>query len=193
MAKKETKKKTNKKAPSKKQAKVVKTKKEEKTPKKDKSTMILLTIFLILCVIVFILAIVMVVENGNSKNNNYNISIPITKEELDKGIDVEIDMSNIDKNESLEYRIQTTNYKEDEINKEELTYQMTVTIPDNSDIDVELYSSTENFELLQGKTEITDQRLGKDTKEKITYTLKLTQRQKPSEDDYVNIKIRKDE
>lgn len=195
MAKKETKKKINKKAPSKKQTKVVRkvTKKEEKTPKKDKSTLILLTIFLILCVIVFILAIVMVVENANSKNGNYNISIPITKEELDKGINIEIDMSNVDKNESLEYRIQTTNYKDDEINKEELTYQMTVTLPDDSDIDVELYSSKENYELLQGKTKVTDQVLTKDKKEEITYTFKLTQNDNPSEKETVKVEFQNEE
>ena len=98
-------------------------------------------------------------------------------------------MSNIDKNESLEYRIQTTNYKEDEINKEELTYQMTVTIPDNSDIDVEVYSTKANNELLQGKTKVTNQVLTKDKKEEITYTLKLTQNANPDEKETVKVEF----
>ena len=196
-----TKKQTPKKEPIKKESvkrKNTTTKKIDKTKKekqpKDLTTKILLVIFLVLCVVVFVLATIMITENANSKKDKYDIQVPITEQELSSGIDIRINMDDVEKNQSKEYRIQTTNYiDEDKVNDKIMTYKMRINVPDDSDIDVELYSSTENFELLQGKTEITDQRLGKDTKEEITYTLKLTQRQKPSEDDYVNIKITKDE
>ena len=161
---------------------------------KDITTKVLLVIFLVLCVIVFVLATIMITKNANSKKDKYDIQVPITEEELSSGIDIRINMNDVEKNKSKEYRIQATNYTDEEnINDKIMTYQIKINVPKNSKIDVELYSSTENFELLQGKKKITAQRLDKDTKEEITYTLKLTQRQKPSKDDYVNIKIAKDE
>lgn len=167
--------------------------KKNKQPK-DLVTKVLLVVFLVLCVVVFVLATIMITDNANSKKDKYDIQVPITEEELSSGINIRINMDDVEKNQSKEYRIQTTNYIDEEnINDKVMTYQMKISVSKNSNIDVELYSSVENFELLQGKKKITDQRLDKNTKEEITYTLKLTQRKKPSEDDYVNVKISQDE
>ncbi len=90
--------------------------------------------------------------------------------------------------------MQLTNYINDTINDEVMKYQMKVSLPDkDSNIDIELYSSNENYELLEGKKKITGERLSKDKKEKITYTLKLTQRQAPKKNEYVKVEITKDE
>ncbi len=174
---------------------VVASKKQtKKTQPKDKSTKILLIIFLVLCVVVFVLATIMITENANSRKDKYDIRIPITEESLKDGIEVDINMDDVKKNQSKEYRMQLTNYINDTINDEVMKYQMKVSLPDkDSNIDIELYSSNENYELLEGKKKITGERLSKDKKEKITYTLKLTQRQAPKKNEYVKVEITKDE
>ncbi len=170
---------------------VVKTKntkrKNKKSEKKDLTTKILLVVFLILCVVVFVLATLMITQSNDAKNNQADLSIPITKEELNKGISVDIDMSDVGKNESKEYRIEATNYLKDEVNKEVMNYQ--ISISSDAKVDVELYSSNENYELLNGKNILSKQRLGKDKKEEINYTLKITQRQNPTDKELVNVKF----
>ena len=69
--------------------KVIK-KRNNENAKKDISSRILLIIFLILCVVVFVLATIMITENAKSKNNKYDIRVPLTKEEISDGIDIKI-------------------------------------------------------------------------------------------------------
>ena len=59
-------------------------------------------------------------------------------------------------------------------------------------VDIELYSNKDNFELLEGNKKIKGLSLGKTKKEKVTYTLKLTQRKAPIDKQYVNVKITED-
>ena len=103
--------------------KVIK-KRNNENAKKDISSRILLIIFLILCVVVFVLATIMITENAKSKNNKYDIRVPLTKEEISDGIDIKINMDDVSKNQSKEYRIQLTNYLEDEVNNQIIKYQM---------------------------------------------------------------------
>ena len=107
---------------------------------------------------------------------------------------MEISMDGIGKNQSKEYRIQVTNYVNDNINQETEKYKIEVSLPEkNSDIDIELYSSEENYELLDGKKTVTDLRLTKEKKQTVTYTLKLTQRNEEQEGEFVRVVFSKDE
>lgn len=160
---------------------------------KDRTNLVLLIIFLILCVVVFILATIMITKNAEHRNDKYDIEVPLTQENLSDGIDIKINMDDVEKNQSKEYRIRVTNYIEDQINNNILNYRIKVQTPDkNSDIDIELYSSEANYELLDGKTKIGNLRLGKKEKKDVTYTLKLTQRNNKTSNEYVNVRITKD-
>ena len=162
--------------------------KQNQKNKKERENGLLLAIFLILCIVVFVLAIVMINKNSEYQKNKYDIKVPLTSEELKKGVDIEINMNNVRKNQSKEYRIQVTNYIDDEINKESKKYKIEVSLPKkDSDIDIELYSSEQNYELLEGKKKIENLRLDKNKKQTITYTLKLTQRQDETEEEYVKV------
>lgn len=173
--------------------KKVTTKNKKEENKKDTTSKVLLVIFLILCVVVFVLATIMITESANGKNNKYDIKVPITEEELSNGIDIKINMDDVSKNQSKEYRIQVTNYIDDTINSKVMKYKMDFSTSNkNSKIDIELYSSKDNFELLEGKKKITNLSLRKDKKEKITYTLKLTPRKEPKAKEYVNVNITED-
>ncbi len=176
-----------------KKKKIVTKKRINKKKEKDMTSKILLGIFLCLCVVVFVLATIMITENASNRKNKYDIQVPITEEELTSPIDIKINMEEVEKNQSKEYRIQAVNYVDDKINDKIITYQIKVTPSKNSKIDIELYSNKDNFELLDGKKKITGQRLSKNKKEKIIYTLKLTQRQQPKKDEYVAVEIAKDE
>lgn len=172
---------------------MVKAKKRINRNQKEKSNKILLVIFLILCVIVFVLATIMITKNADYKRNKYDIEIPITEEELETNIDIEINMDDVGKNQSKEYRIKAVNYIDDKVNTEGIKYQIKISFPHkDSNIDVELYSSNTDYELLQGKKKVTNLRLkgGKKTEE--IYTFKLTQRQNPTKNEYVKIVFLKD-
>ena len=54
---------------------------------------------------------------------------------------------------------------------------------------MEIYSSENNYELLDGKKKVTNLRLPKNKKTEIIYTIKLTQRQNPTKNEYVDIQI----
>lgn len=173
--------------------KAVTTNKKKEETKKDTANKVLLVIFLILCVVVFVLATIMITESANGNNNKYDIRVPITEKELSDGIDIKINMDDVSKNQSKEYRIQVTNYIDDTINSEVMKYKMNFSTSNkNSKIDIELYSSKDSFELLEGKKKITDLNLKKDKKEKITYTLKLTPRTSLKTKEYVKVNITED-
>ena len=93
-------------------------KKKQEDKKQEKTNRILLTVFLVLCVVVFVLAIVMINKNSEYQKDKYDIRVPLTSEELKKGVDIEISMDDVKKNQSKEYRIQVTNYIDDNINEE---------------------------------------------------------------------------
>src|SRR5699024_3881662 len=77
---------------------------------KDRTNLVLLIIFLILCVVVFILATIMITKNAEHRNDKYDIEVPLTQENLSDGIDIKINMDDVEKNQSKEYRIRVTNY-----------------------------------------------------------------------------------
>ena len=173
-----------------------KAKGRKKQPEKNEKALtnrILLIVFLVLCVVVFVLAIVMINKNSEYQKEKYDIKVPLTSEELENKVDIEISMDDVGKNQSKEYRIQITNFIKDKINQESKKYQIEVSLPKKgSNIDIELYSSEENYELLKGKKKIENLRLEKNKKQTIIYTLKLTQRQKPTEEEYVKVVISED-
>ena len=169
-------------------------KKANEANKQALTNRVLLIVFLVLCVVVFALAIVMINKNSEYQKEKYDIKVPLTSEDLQKGVDMEISMDGIGKNQSKEYRIQVTNYVSDNINQETEKYKIEVSLPEkNSDIDIELYSSEENYELLDGKKTVTDLRLTKEKKQTVTYTLKLTQRNEEQEGEFVRVVFSKDE
>lgn len=169
-------------------------KKANEANKQALTNRVLLIVFLVLCVVVFALAIIMINKNSEYQKEKYDIKVPLTSEDLQKGVDMEISMDGIGKNQSKEYRIQVTNYVSDNINQETEKYKIEVSLPEkNSDIDIELYSSEENYELLDGKKTVTDLRLTKEKKQTVTYTLKLTQRNEEQEGEFVRVVFSKDE
>ena len=169
-------------------------KKANEANKQALTNRVLLIVFLVLCVVVFALAIVMINKNSEYQKEKYDIKVPLTSEDLQKSVDMEISMDGIGKNQSKEYRIQVTNYVSDNINQETEKYKIEVSLPEkNSDIDIELYSSEENYELLDGKKTVTDLRLTKEKKQTVTYTLKLTQRNEEQEGEFVRVVFSKDE
>ena len=102
-------------------------------------------------------------------------------------------MDDVEKNHSKEYRIQLTNYVDNIINNKIMKYKMELSTSNKKDkVDIELYSNKDNFELLEGKKKVDGLSIKKDKKDKITYTLKLTQRKNPIDKQYVNVKITED-
>lgn len=169
------------------------TKKAKKKIKKRKikPETILLIVFLLLCVVVFVLAIVLVTKKSDYQKDKFNINIPVTKEELEKGINIEVLTKELKKNESKEYKFRVVNYINDKVNKENLTYKIAVKTSSKSSLNIELYSTEESKELLEAKQQVKGLLLEKDKKEEITYTLKITKKTNKDTSD-VNIIISED-
>lgn len=147
-------------------------KKKKQTQKKLQADKVLLVIFLLLCVVVFILAIVLVTKKNDYKKDRFDINIPLTKEELAKEINMSVETDSLKKSESKEYKFRVVNYLNNDINKEELTYKISLKAKDS--LKLELYSTEENKELLRNKKQIANLKLPKNKKKTITYTLKIT-------------------
>lgn len=167
-------------------------KNSDQKKKMDKTNKILLVIFLVLCVVVFVLATIMITRSADQRNNKYDIEVPLTENDLEDGVDIDISMDGVKKNESKEYRIRVVNYTDDEVNTNTLNYQTTVSQKEKSNIDIELYSSNSNTELLDGKDNIKGLVLDKDNKISTTYTLKLTQKNEETKDEYVSVNFKDD-
>lgn len=147
-------------------------KKKKQKQVKLQTDKVLLAIFLLLCIVVFILAIVLVTKKNDYKKDRFDINIPLTKEELAKEINMSVDTDSLKKSESKEYKFRVVNYLNNDINKEDLTYKISLKAKDS--LKLELYSTEENKELLRNEKQVVNLKLPNNKKKTITYTLKIT-------------------
>lgn len=147
-------------------------KKKKQKQVKIQTDKVLLAIFLLLCIVVFILAIVLVTKKNDYKKDRFDINIPLTKEELAKEINMSVDTDSLKKSESKEYKFRVVNYLNNDINKEDLTYKISLKAKDS--LKLELYSTEENKELLRNEKQVVNLKLPNNKKKTITYTLKIT-------------------
>lgn len=141
--------------------------KRKKTKKKDKQTIILTIIFILLSILVIALVIdFIVVKNRVDSEKKININIPLLEEKAEASVSINI--SNMKKDETLDYVFRVRNYQE-KINKKSISYN--IVLSTKSNVDYKLVENNKELKLVDG--EIKNLKLKANKKEDKIYTITI--------------------
>ena len=143
-------------------------------------------IFSLLLVLVIFLLIVCVIKYKESKENAFaNMVIPI----YETNTDYEFSINAKTLSEVDEYTFKITNYKKNDINKEEIPYKIEIKNDTNSIIKVTKDDSIKDLMKNQKETIIAENTLKKDKKQNIYYHIRITKSKDLTSKDLIYIKI----
>lgn len=145
-----------------------------------------LIIFIVLLIVVIVLGVLIFQKSKMESNNETaNISIPIIKE--DSRFAFNINALNL--SQTSEYVFKIVNYRDDVINNEKFTYNITIINPTNSVIEMTKDDNKKNY--LSGKKEetIENEKLGNSLKEEHYYHIKVLKSGKLMEKDLISVII----
>lgn len=153
--------------------------------KNKKNEKILLIIFILLIILVFILSLLVYQKKKESKEKIVaNILIPIVIEKKDRNISLNVtNLINQD-----EYILKITNYRGENINKNEIPYTITITNDSKAYISVRKDKEKQNLMVDQEATIITDLKLQKEKKQEVYYFIKVTGKN-AKKSDKINITV----
>ena len=145
-----------------------------------------LIIFIVLLIVVIVLGVLIFQKSKMESNNETaNISIPIIKE--DSRFAFNINALNLSQTD--EYVFKVVNYRDDDINTEDFTYNITILNPTNTVIEMTKDDGKKNY--LSGKEEetIENEKLGNSLKEEHYYHIKVVKTGKLMEKDLISVII----
>ena len=163
-------------------------KKQKKKNVQDllKSVKTLTIVFVLLLVLVVFLLVLCVIKYKEAKSNAFaNMVIPIY--ELNTEYEFSINAKIL--SEVNEYTFKIVNYKNKEINKEEIPYKIEVKNNTNSIIKVTKNDSKKDLMNKQKETIIDENILKKEKKDYAYYHIKITKVNNITKDDLIYIKI----
>ena len=141
--------------------------KKKKTKKKDKQTIILTIIFILLSILVIALVIdFIIVKNRVDSEKKININIPLLEEKAEASVSINI--SNMKKDETLDYVFRVRNYQE-KINKKSISYN--IVLSSESNVDYKVVENNKELKLVDG--EIKNLKLKANKKEDKIYTITI--------------------
>lgn len=151
------------------------------------STKTLTVIFLLLLVLVIFLIVLCVVKNNEADKNKFaNMVIPV----YELNTDYEFNINAKTLSEVNEYVFKITNYKKDEINKEEIPFTIEIKNDTKSVIKVTKNNSKKDLMKSQKQTILKEEKLKKEEKEDIYYHVKITKNNGLTREDLIYIKIK---
>ena len=145
-----------------------------------------LIIFIVLLIVVIVLGVLIFQKSKMESNNETaNISIPIIKE--DSRFAFNINALNLSQTD--EYVFKIVNYRDDNINTEDFSYNITIINPTNTVIEMTKDDDKKNY--LSGKKEetIENEKLGNSLKEEHYYHIKVVKTGKLMEKDLISVII----
>ena len=145
-----------------------------------------LIIFIVLLIVVIVLGVLIFQKSKMESNNETaNISIPIIKE--DSRFAFNINALNLSQTD--EYVFKVVNYRDDDINTEDFTYNITILNPTNTVIEMTKDDGKKNY--LSGKKEetIENEKLGNSLKDEHYYHIKVVKTGKLMEKDLISVII----
>lgn len=164
--------------------------KESKTTlqKRMGSTPFLWTVFVILLIIVIVLGCI-IHQKEYEKNQAFNSNMMIPLFEIETSFTFGIDAKALSKLDSREYVIKLTNYKDDEIYEEEMTYQLFVENLTDSVISLRKESFKENL-IAEQKYTLLDQVMpASKEKKEIYFHIHLDSFKNLQKGDFIHVKI----
>ena len=159
------------------------TKKTKKLEKQDK--MLLLT-FIGLIALVAVLGIVALNLDNIYKDDSNDLTIPILEEHSESELSVEA--KDLAKDESKEYILVVTNYKEKEILEKTITYDLDITPTENLEVKVYKNNSSDNL-ITENDLLIENNKLSSKKKTEDTYKIVIKAKSETKETDKITIKI----
>ena len=153
--------------------------------KMDKQDKTLLGTFIVLTIIVIVLASIAISQKNAQKNENVNIIIPVLEEQTQN--EISVDLSSMKPGDNKEYTFKISNYKQEEINKHKINYEIAITKAEC--VEIELYKGNEKENLLKNKMVVENNILPKNKKTEDEYLLIIRTKTKPSKTDKITLKI----
>lgn len=161
---------------------------KKKTTKKivQKQDKALIIIFVGLIVLVIALAIVALNMKTITDREKANIVIPILEENSENVISIEL--NDMVKEDVKEYIFVVSNFKDKEILKKSIEYDVDVTPTENTTVKVYKNSSNDNL-LTEDDLLIENNKFKAKNKTEDTYKVVITAKEKPAETEKITIKI----
>ena len=157
---------------------------------KTQTEQILSITFILLLILVIVLSIIALnLKYEHNSKKDMNLVIPM----LEKGANNTflVDLSKMKKDEIKEYKFMITNYKDKQIAKEELEYNIEL-VNNSESVSIKLYKEKDDKNLLtenKDKNTIKNNKLSKDKKDTDTYYLIMRAKEEPKKEDNISIKI----
>ncbi len=144
-------------------------------------------IFLILAFAVFVLAVLVVQKNNEEKDKIVpDLVIPIVSEE-DKEFAFNIEALALSRSD--EYILEITNYKKDEINPNDVLYQITIMNKTKAEIEVHELENPTNLMQEQDSTVIEGIRLLTGEKGEVYYSIKMSKTAVLDQKEVIQVKV----
>ena len=178
--------KTTKKPTKKVVAKKETTKKETQVEKKlvlnqEKALAVTLVVLAILVVILLVIALVQ--KNRSKDLEKSSITIPVLEENVESRIAINLN----ELPETKEYVFVVSNYKDKEVNKKSLEYDVEITNNDN--VRIEIYKNGKKKNALDDDCEVEDNKLTKNKKQEDVYKLVIKDTKNIKKDSQLVIEI----
>lgn len=158
---------------------------KEKTKKLNKQEWTLIATFIFLIVLVLALIIVVLnIKNITSSKTN-GITIPVLEENSKN--EISVDISNMNANEEKEYIFTITNYKDYDINKTQMDYDINITSPES--VKIKLYKNNNEKDLLTNKATIENNKMQGKNKVEDEYKLVIESKKTTEKDAKITIEI----
>lgn len=157
---------------------------------KTQSELILSISFIVLLILVIVLSIIAInLKHEHNLKKDMNLVIPLLEKKANNTFLV--DLSKMEKDEIKEYKFMITNYKDKQLAKEEIDYNIEL-INNSKSVSIKLYKEKEDKNLLtenKDKNIIKNNKLIKDKKDTDTYYLIMRAKEKPKKEDNISVKI----
>ena len=159
---------------------------KKKTKKLEKQDKMLLLTFIGLIALVAVLGIVALNLDNIYKDDSNDLTIPILEEHSESELSVEA--KDLAKDESKEYILVVTNYKEKEILEKAITYDLDITPTENLEVKVYKNNSSDNL-ITENDLLIENNKLSSKKKTEDTYKIVIKAKSETKETDKIAIKI----
>ena len=160
-------------------------KKKKKKSQRDRTSIVLWAVLGVLfCIVIALFLQVLHVKEEEKLHPKANMSIPIRK--LGDSAEFHITTLGLSKDDGYVFKI--TNYSLEEINEEEIPYEIIIENSSNSTIEIEKLNSDQKWTMKKSLT-IEEETLGTEEKQDVFYRVKVIKSKKLNAKDLITVRI----
>lgn len=159
---------------------------KKKTKKLEKQDKMLILTFIGLIALVIVLGVVALNLDNIYKDDSNDLTIPILEKHSESELSVEA--KGLKKDDSKEYILVVTNYKEKEILEKAITYDLDITPTENIEVKVYKNNSSDNL-ITEDDLLVENNKLSAKRKIEDTYKIVIKAKSETKDTDKITIKI----